>query len=133
MSDVFALDRFPIHLGLGATACPQPEFTGAEWYEAYGTRSAEDGPEGRLVTVHHFDANWSGWEMHPLGDEVVYCIAGKMTLIQELADGRIERIPLTRGEYSVNPRGVWHTADIASQAATALFITAGAGTRHRPR
>ena len=27
-----------IHLGLGATAVPQPPFDGLEWYEAYGER-----------------------------------------------------------------------------------------------
>jgi hypothetical protein len=28
--------------------------------------------------------------------------------------------------------GTWHTADVAG-AATAVFITAGLGTQHRPR
>ena len=33
----------PIHLGLGATAEIQPDFTGAmEWYEGYGERSASE-------------------------------------------------------------------------------------------
>ncbi|HAG37451.1 MAG TPA: cupin, partial [Erythrobacter sp.] len=36
------------------------------------------------------------------------------------------------GEYAINPPGVWHIADIV-QEATAIFITAGEGTQHRPR
>ena len=36
------------------------------------------------------------------------------------------------GEYVINAPGVWHTADVEGSA-TALFITAGAGTEHRPR
>ncbi len=32
----------------------------------------------------------------------------------------------------INEPGVWHTADVESTA-TALFITAGLGTEHRPR
>lgn len=71
-----SLDRFPLHLGRGARAVPQPEFAGTEWFAAY-----------------------------------VECSAG---------------------DYAINPRGVWHTADVAGHA-TALFITAGVGTEHRPR
>lgn len=126
------LERFPLHLGLGASAVPQPAFTGGmDWYEAYGTRHGGDGAEGRLVAIHRFDADWSSWEMHPAGAEVVVCIEGAMTLIQEQADGRIERVALSPGEYAVNPAGVWHTADTASAAA--LFITCGMGTRNRAR
>jgi hypothetical protein len=43
-----------------------------------------------------------------------------------------ESVMLRAGEYAINPRGVWHTAGVASHA-TALFITAGMGTEHRPR
>jgi hypothetical protein len=43
------LSRFPIHLGRGATAVAEPEFTGIEWYGAYMQRHASDGVEGRLV------------------------------------------------------------------------------------
>ena len=47
----------PIHLGVGATAEPQPEFTGGmEWYESYGARHGDDGIEGRLVSMHSFEA-----------------------------------------------------------------------------
>ena len=43
--------------------------------------------------------------------------------------GRVSR---TAGEYAINPPGTWHTADVEASA-TALFITAGEGTDHRPR
>jgi quercetin dioxygenase-like cupin family protein len=62
----------------------------------------------------------------------VICIAGEITLIQEWPDGRAARVTLRAGDYVVNPPGVWHTADVEG-AATALFITAGLGTEHRPR
>jgi hypothetical protein len=29
-----SLERFPLHLGRGARAVPQPEFSGMEWYAA---------------------------------------------------------------------------------------------------
>ena len=121
-----------IHLGLGASAVPQPPFDGIEWYEAYGERHAADGVEGRLVAEHTFTEGWPSWEMHPLGSEVVICTKGEMTLRQEFPGGREERVVLRAGEYAINPPGVWHIADVENPA-TAIFITAGEGTRHRPR
>lgn len=120
-----------IHLGLGATAQPQPPFDGMEWYERYTERHAADGAEGRLVSQYSFSESWDVWEMHPKGSEVVICTAGEMTLVQEVDGGEV-RTTLTSGEYAINPPGVWHTADISGEA-EALFITAGMGTQHRPR
>jgi quercetin dioxygenase-like cupin family protein len=131
MTTSMSLERFPIHLGLGARAEAQPEFTGLEWYAAYVERHAADGSEGRLVQMTSFRASWTSWEKHPAGDEAVICIAGEITLIQELPDGP-RKVSLRAGEYAINPRGVWHTADVVDHA-TALFITAGLGTEHRPR
>jgi mannose-6-phosphate isomerase-like protein (cupin superfamily) len=125
------LARFPIHLGRGASAVAEPEFTGMEWYGAYLQRHASDGDEGRLVSQFSFDAPWDSWEVHPRGHEVVICTAGELTLIQEI-DGKHERTTLKPGEYAINPPGVWHTADVSGPA-TAVFITAGAGTQNRPR
>ena len=128
-----SLEQHPLHLGLGARAIAQGEFTGAmDWYMDYAERHAADGAEGRLVTVHTFAQDWTSWEMHPAGDEVVLCLSGEMTLHQEFADGRCAAVTIGAGEYAINPPGVWHTADI-SGAASALFITAGLGTQHRPR
>ena len=121
----------PIHLGLGATAVVQPPFTGLEWYEGYGARHEVDGKEGRLVALHTFSEPWNAWEMHPEGHEVVLCLEGCITLIQEIG-GEAVRTTLQAREYAINPPGVWHTADVDSQA-LALFITAGIGTEHRPR
>jgi quercetin dioxygenase-like cupin family protein len=125
------LARFPIHLGRGASAVAEPEFTGIEWYGAYLQRHASDGDEGRLVSQFSFDAPWDTWEVHPRGHEVVICTAGEITLVQEM-DGKEVRTTLRPGEYAINPPGVWHTADVTAPA-TAVFITAGAGTEGRPR
>ena len=127
------LQTTPLHLGLGATAQVEPPFTGSlDWYAAYGQRHAADGAEGRLVSQHSFSVPWDSWEMHPLGSEVVLCTAGQITLIQQQADGSLMRLSLGPGQYAINPPGVWHTADV-SGSATAVFITAGMGTEHRPR
>ena len=128
-----SLEQYPLNLGLGAQAVPQPLFTGAmDWYMDYSERHAADGAEGRLVGMHSFTEDWTSWKMHPAGDEVVLCLTGEMSLHQEFPDGRGKSVTIGAGEYAINPPGVWHTADIAGEA-SALFITAGAGTQHRPR
>ncbi len=130
---VHNLFKTPIHLGLGATAEVEPEFTGEmAWYMGYGQRHASDGAEGRLVNLIRFTESWDAWEVHPNGSEVVLCTEGSMTLHQELPDGSTRSVTIGPGEFVINDPGVWHTADIPSSA-TALFITAGEGTEGRPR
>lgn len=126
------LEQQPLHLGLGATAIAEPPFTGMDWYAGYAARHAADGAEGRLVTLHRFDQPWDSWEMHPAGAEVLLCLEGAITLVQDRGDGRTTRVTLRRGEYAINPPGVWHTADVDQDCAV-LFITAGHGTQHRAR
>jgi hypothetical protein len=47
--------------------------------------------------------------------------------------GRVARQRVARpGQYAINEPGTWHTADVTGET-TALFITAGLGTQHRPR
>jgi len=126
------LDTNFVHLGLGASAVPQPAFTDGSWYQGYGQRHDADGAEGRLVSQYRFTDDWTEWEMHPHGEELVLCTAGRMTLIQEQPDGRVSTVSIGPGEYAINPPGVWHTADVDGEA-TAVFITAGLGTEGRPR
>jgi quercetin dioxygenase-like cupin family protein len=132
----FKLETFPVHLGPGSKILIQDEYSGTpRWYERYADRTAADGAEGRLVSVFTFTKSWDTWEMHPHGEELVLCIQGTMVLIQEI-NGKHEKNRLNAGEAIINPRGVWHTADIEDEEgeeATAVFITAGLDTENRPR
>jgi hypothetical protein len=128
------INEHPIHLGRGATAEIEPHFSGdMAWYQSYGERHADDGREGRLVSAFTFTEPWDAWEMHPHGSEVVICTAGSLILHQEKADGASARVTLTPGQYAINEPGTWHTADVVVAPVSALFITAGEGTTHRPR
>lgn len=128
-----AIADHPIHLGRGATAVAEPAFTGEPaWYADYSERHADDGTEGRLVSMFSFSEPWDVWEMHPHGSEVVLCTAGRMTLHQEDAAGNTTTMTLEAGQYAINDPGTWHTADVEGTA-TAVFVTAGIGTEHRPR
>lgn len=129
---MFALRRFPVHLGRDGTVIRLPAFDGTpEWYERYGAAHAGDGDDGRLVSLHTFTAPWDSWEMHPNGEELVCCVAGTITLHQE-HDGVTSTVSLEAGEAIVNPPGTWHTADVTGTA-TAFFITSGRDTEVRAR
>jgi len=53
------LEKQFVHLGLGAKAVAEPAFTGLDWYEGYSARhDADDGVEGRLVSMHCFQGDW---------------------------------------------------------------------------
>ena len=125
-----------VHLGLGSTVVALPTHTGdMAWYEEYEISHGHDGAEGRLVSMHTFTQSWDSWEMHPTGAELVLCVAGTVTLIQESHDGSSSDVTICAGQATVNPPGVWHTADVPDDAdpPTVVFITAGAGTEHRAR
>ena len=80
------LVRFPVHLGLGATAEVEPAFSGdPAWYQDYSA-------------------------------EVVLCTSGAITLHQERADGSVASVTLEPGEYAINEPGTWHTADVTGSA-----------------
>lgn len=132
MSGPFDLDRTYVHLGLGATAEPLPDFRwDEECLSRYSASHSDDGDEGRLVMVGDISSTWSVWERHPAGEEVVVVLSGRVTLIQEI-DGGEERWELRAGQAIVNPTGVWHTCDV-HEPGRALYITPGRGTEHRPR
>lgn len=82
--------------------------------------------------MHSFQESWTSWEMHPSGEEVVICVTGRITMLQQLPDGSEWKLELGPGDYAINAPGVWHTADVDAPA-TALFITVGEGTSHKPR
>jgi mannose-6-phosphate isomerase-like protein (cupin superfamily) len=86
--------------------------------------------DGRMVSAYAMNADWTSWEMHPAGDEVLILLKGKMTLVLE--EGSAEKlIKLTAGKAAIVPKGVWHTAKMSAPIVL-LAITAGAGTLHRP-
>ena len=71
-----------------------------------------------------------GGERHPDGDEVVYIISGRVTLL--LDEGGDERtVELATGQASVIPRGVWHRL-LVREPTQVLFVTPGPGGDWRP-
>jgi hypothetical protein len=127
------LADYPVHLGRAGLTTSEPRLEDPmRWCADYSDRHARDGAEGRLVSEYLFTESWTNWERHPVGGEVVYCISGRLVLHQEMPSGEVVTTTLEAGQYAINAPGIWHTADVESEA-RALFITAGQGTEHRPR
>jgi mannose-6-phosphate isomerase-like protein (cupin superfamily) len=95
-----------------------------------GIRQLMGSEKGRLLSALSIGADWTIWEMHPAGDEILFMLEGKATFVLELSDG-VKEIDLPAGRLLVIPQGVWHTAKM-SQPARLIAITAGLRTQHRP-
>jgi len=84
-----------------------------------------------LVSSFSFDSDWSSWEVHPAGDEIVCLLSGNATLVLD-RDGVEEIIHLRDpGSFVIVPKGTWHTAR-TSVPTRMLFVTPGEGTQNKP-
>ncbi|MBK7600316.1 MAG: cupin domain-containing protein [Acidobacteria bacterium] len=95
-----------------------------------GIRRLMGSEHRRLLSALPMGADWTNWEMHPAGDEVLFMLEGKATFLLDLPDG-LREVALSPGRLLVIPKGVWHTAKV-SEPTRLLAITAGQGTQHRP-
>jgi mannose-6-phosphate isomerase-like protein (cupin superfamily) len=102
-----------------------------EFWATIGSRA--DLADGRLVAAFESDEDWSHWEMHPHGEEVLVLLSGRMAFVLEAPGGEAgeTRVDLLEGRAFVVPRGVWHRA-IVEMPSKLLSISYGRGTRHRP-
>ncbi len=102
---------------------------GEDFFQQLDRRS--DGFRGHLLmSSFSFDSDWSTWERHPAGDEIVILLSGEATLLLELPDGN-QKITLKKpGSYVIVPTNIWHTAQTTTPTQM-LFLTPGAGTENR--
>ncbi len=133
-SGPYDLSKTPIHLQTSSEAGAVPvadfSFDGPS-FERYTADYCTDGGPGRLMMIEESPVNWPAWECHTQGDEVVFVLAGSGTFIQQSDEGEV-RLSFAPGSAIINPRGVWHTADVDSPM-RAIYLTPCAGTEHRPR
>jgi homogentisate 1,2-dioxygenase len=115
------LDGAFVHLGDGGGASAHP--VGPDFWA--NMPAVFD--TGRMVSAMAQDRDWTAWEMHPEGDELIVLLSGRLRLLTEAGDAE-----LGPGDYVLMPRGVWHTADVLAPG-EALFVMPGAGTQSRPR
>ncbi len=83
-----------------------------------------------LISCYEFSEDWSTWEMHPNGDEIVILLSGEVTFILQLEDGDKSILLDNAGSYVVVPKNVWHMAR-TNVNTKMLFITPGEGTQNK--
>jgi quercetin dioxygenase-like cupin family protein len=116
-----------VHLGTGPEVRLVPVTD--EFWATIGERT--DLHTGRLVTGATTDGDWTVWEMHPAGDELIVVTSGSVRF--HLDDGgQVTTLTVAAPHYVVVPAGVWHTVDTLEPGAM-LIVTWGEGTEHRPR
>ncbi len=92
--------------------------------------AGETSYEGRLVTASDLAEDMTHWEMHPAGEELLFCQSGRFEVLLEGPDGQ-HGVELGAGQAVVVSRGAWHRLRVR-EAGRMLFVTWGEGTRHRP-
>ncbi len=130
------LSKTPIHLPTinGGDHSFEPlgwfNFDG-ESFGRYVTEHCTDDAPGRLVMIETMLADWPTWERHTEGDELVIILEGAGTFYQQIGD-ECQSAPFKSGDTFVNPKGVWHTADV-SEPMKAVYITPCPGTENKAR
>lgn len=131
----FDLATTPIHLPSlesGDSFAPLPWFSfDGESFGRYVSECCSEANPGRLVMIETMPGDWPTWERHTEGDELVIILEGSGTFHQQL-HGSIESRPFKPGDTFLNPKGVWHTADV-TQPMRAIYITPCPGTENKPR
>ena len=95
-----------------------------------GIRRLMKSANGRLLSALTMSTDWTNWEMHPAGDEILFMLEGNATFRLD-HPGVAREVVLRSGGLLVIPKGIWHTAKI-SEPSRLLAITPGLGTQHRP-
>ena len=86
--------------------------------------------EGRILSVFEYDATWSHWERHPLGDEFAYVLYGNVDLLLDQPSGT-ETIRLRDSECGLIPQGAWHTLRVLKPSRILFVTPTPAITEHR--
>jgi mannose-6-phosphate isomerase-like protein (cupin superfamily) len=130
MSEPAVLNLNSAYLRLRPDASIEPLPLGADFWPQLMSGKLGDFHHEYLVTMFAYEHDWTSWERHPAGDEIVCLLTGAVTLVLELQNGHREILLQAAGDYVCIPRNTWHTAK-TSTPSSMLFITAGEGTEHR--
>jgi mannose-6-phosphate isomerase-like protein (cupin superfamily) len=103
------------------------ELPGANFMERLGRAP---GDMAWLVGVYPMTSDWSHWERHPNGHEILVMLEGRLEMRLD-QDGEVSMLMLEAGSTLVVPKGAWHTARVL-EPGRLLGVTYGEGTDHRP-
>jgi len=127
----FDLAVSPIHLNRTSSSVQANFGFDGPAFQSYVERECTDDDAGRLVMIEDSPTDWGSWERHTEADELVIVLSGAGTLLQQTA-GSETSIPFKAGDTLINPKGVWHTANVTDPM-RAIYLTPCRGTEHKPR
>lgn len=70
------------------------------------------------------------WERHPLGEEVLCMLEGRVVVILSAESEPEQQVTLIEGQALVVPRGTWHRLHV-EQPGRLMFVTPSVGSEHR--
>lgn len=94
--------------------------------------SGRFGDVTRLVSRHRLTADWTSWELHPLGDAIILLLDGTIEVNLEGENPSKSADLEHGGTFARIPRGTWHTVTVR-RPSTVLLIAPSAEARQRPR
>lgn len=115
------------YIHLAPSGASEVDTSGDFWGELM--RGERDYP-GRLAMVLPMTGDFSNWERHPAGEELLVMLSGSMDVILEEAEGE-RTVRLETGRAMLVPTGTWHRA-VMIEPGEVLFVTEGEGTEHKP-
>jgi mannose-6-phosphate isomerase-like protein (cupin superfamily) len=83
-----------------------------------------------MLSVFDYESDWTWWERHPLGDELVYLLDGEVVFLLDDGDSRWS-LPLSPGTAGVVPKGTWHSAHVPEPSRVLFLTPTPAKTEHR--
>lgn len=103
------------------------EADGSFWADLMSGRRVID---GWLISILSLESEFSHWERHMDGEEIVILRDGAVEIDLEEADG-VRTVALTPDSpYAIVPRRTWHFGR-ARVPSTLVFITPAGSTEHR--
>jgi mannose-6-phosphate isomerase-like protein (cupin superfamily) len=67
------------------------------------------------------DLDASDWERHPDTDELLMVLEGSVT-VEVLTDSDSRLVPMTAGQFTIVPRGLWHRHTIARDVVELFYM-----------
>lgn len=83
-----------------------------------------------LISCYKFSSDWSTWEIHPNGEEIVILLSGEVMFTLQLEAGDKSIVLNRPASYAIVTKNTWHTAK-TNVSTKMLFITPGEGTQHK--
>jgi mannose-6-phosphate isomerase-like protein (cupin superfamily) len=105
MAQTFDLSTTFVRLGEGGSA--QPVKVDAAFWRGSLPGRRDDRMVGAFDFHSSEDLHASMEEMHPLGDEVIFLVAGAIDVVLE-EGGAESAVALEAGHATIVPRGAWH-------------------------